>query len=274
MPYVDVGDTHLFYEESGEGEPVVFVHGNWSQAATWGQTLPELPETLRAITYDRRGSGRSGRGTGELTRRRHEHDLAAVIEALGPAPAHVVGNSYGASIALGLAACKPELFRSIVAHEPPLPSVVTDGRDALAAVARTHASLRVITRRVEAGDAHGGAEQFVEEVSLGPGGWAKLPYRFRSMMIANAPTVAEELRDPAWQDISLRLLAELDVPVLLTQGDQSPMWFLEVVCRLYGSTKEARVATIKGAGHNPHATHPAAFAAAVAAHAEVGEALR
>lgn len=274
MPYVDIEGTALYYEESGTGEPVVFVHGNWSEHSTWGLTVAELPASLRAIVYDRRGSGRSQRTREALTRRRHEDDLAAVIEALGPAPAHVVGNSYGASTALALAARRPELFRSLVAHEPPLLSIVGDDPGARAAIAETEASLRAVTERVEACDAAGGAEQFVEEVALGPGGWATLPDFIRATMIANAATVAEEMRDAALADVDLEALAEAAVPILLTKGDESPAWFYGIVDRLYGAIGEARVATIAGAGHNPHATHPTAFAAAVEAQAEMPEAVR
>ena len=141
MPYIDIDGTGLYYEEAGNGEPVVFVHGNWSDYSTWGLTVPELPESLRAIVYDRRGFGRSQRTRERLTRRLHEDDLAGVIEALGPGPAHVVGNSYGASTALGLAARRPELFRSLVVHEPPLVAVVGDDPAARAAIAQTQASL-------------------------------------------------------------------------------------------------------------------------------------
>jgi len=58
------------------------------------------------------------------------------------------------------------------------------------------------------------------------------------------------------------------VPVLLTQGDQSPGWFLEIVRRLDEAIPSARVATIAGASHNPHGTHPAEYAALLAAHVE------
>ena len=274
MPYIDIDGTGLYYEEAGQGEPVVFVHGNWSDHSTWGLTVPDLPESLRAIVYDRRGSGRSQRTREWLTRRLHEDDLAAVIEGLGAAPAHVVGNSYGASTALGLAARRPELFRSLVVHEPPLLAVVGDDPAARAAIAQTQASLGAVIERVEACDLAGGAKQFVEEVALGPGGWAALPEPIQQIMISNASATAEEMRDPARAGIDLEALAEIDVPILLTEGDQSPSWFHGIVDRLGETIGRARLATIRGAAHNPHATHPAEFAALVATQAELEEAVQ
>jgi len=274
MPYIDIDGTGLYYEEAGVGEPVVFVHGNWSDHSTWGPTVPELSESLRAIVYDRRGFGRSQRSRERLTRRLHEDDLAAVIETLGPAPAHVVGNSYGASTALGLAARRPELFRSLVVHEPPLVAVVGDDPVARAAIAQAQASLGAVVERVEACDLAGGAAQFVDEVALGPGGWATLPEPIRQTMISNASATAEEMRDPALAVIDLVALAEIDVPILLTEGDKSPAWFHGIVDRLAETVGGARVVTIPGAGHNPHGTHPDELAGLVAAHAAVAEAVR
>jgi pimeloyl-ACP methyl ester carboxylesterase len=182
----------------------------------------------------------------------------------------VVGNSYGASTALGLAARRPELFRSVVAHEPPLLSIAGDDP----AIARTLASLGAVLERVEACDAAGGAEQFAEEVALGPGGWAMLPDPIREIMVLNAPTVAEELRDPAAGDVDLEALADVEVPILLTRGGESPAWFGGIVDTLDEAIGAARVVTVAGAGHNPHATHAAEYAALVAEHAGLREAVR
>jgi pimeloyl-ACP methyl ester carboxylesterase len=274
MPYVEIDGTGLYYEEAGAGEPVVFVHGNWSDHSTWRLTVPELAESLRVIVYDRRGSGRSQRTRERLTRRLHEDDLAAVIEALAPEPAHVVGNSYGASTALGLAARRPELFRSLVVHEPALPAIVGDDPAARAAIAQTQASLRAVVERVEACDLAGGAEQFVEEVALGPGGWATLPEAIQQIMISNAWVTAEEMRDPGLASVDLEALAEIGVPILLTEGDRSPAWFHGIIDRLGEAIGQARLATIPGAAHGPHRTHPAEFAALVAAQVELEEAVR
>jgi pimeloyl-ACP methyl ester carboxylesterase len=265
MAHFDLDGTGLWYEESGSGEPVVLVHGNWTEHTAWSLAVPELPASLRAIAYDRRGSGRSQRSRERLTRRRHENDLAALIEALGPAPAHVVGNSYGAATALGLASRRPELFRSLVAHEPPLTALVSGDPAARAALEQAQASMRAVMERVEACDAAGGARQFAEEIALGPGGWETLPERNRATMIANAPAVAEEMRDPALGELDLEALAESGVPILLTRGEGSPAWFDGIVDRLAEAIGRAPV-TIPGAGHNPHVTHPAELAAIVAEH--------
>jgi pimeloyl-ACP methyl ester carboxylesterase len=260
MPYVDVGDTSLYYEERGTGEPLVLVHGSWSDHSTWAQVVPALSHTLRVIAYDRRGHSRSRGGSGAVTRRRHEDDLAALIEGRGIGPVHVAANSYGAAIALGLATRRPDLFRTLVAHEPTLVDLLGD--DPL--VTETNARLRAVADRIAAGDAAGGAEQFVEEVALGPGAWRLLPEEVRRLMVSNADTFPHEQRDPDGGGIRVSDLCGLGMPVLLTQGDQSPAWFGPIVARLHDAIAPARVETLAGAGHVPHATHPAEFADSVA----------
>ncbi|MFF0218007.1 alpha/beta fold hydrolase [Streptomyces vinaceus] len=71
-----------------------------------------------------------------------EDDLAALIESLGDAPVHVAGNSFGASAVLGLAARRPELFRTIAVHEPPLIGVVASDPAVLAGGRRARPSSR------------------------------------------------------------------------------------------------------------------------------------
>jgi pimeloyl-ACP methyl ester carboxylesterase len=274
MRYLNDDGSTLYYEEAGAGEPVVFVHGNWTDHATWARTVDELPASVRAIVYDRRGTGRSTRTPAAITRRRHEDDLAMLIESLGAAPVHAVGNSYGGSTVLGLAARRPELFGSIAVHEPPLVAVVGDDPAARAAIARTNASMRSVLERIDACDPAGAAEQFTEEVAIGPGGWAMLPGLMREIMTLNAPTVGEEQQDPALGELDLEALGGLEVPVLLTKGDRSPEWFAPIVDRLDQAIEGARVVTIAGAGHNPHATHPAEYAAILAEHARAAEPVR
>jgi pimeloyl-ACP methyl ester carboxylesterase len=111
-------------------------------------------------------------------------------------------------------------------------------------------------------------------VALGPGGWGTLPERIQQTMIFNAWATAEEMRDPGLGGIDLEALAEIEVPILITEGDQSPAWFHGIIDRLGEAVGEARLATIPGAAHAPHATHPAEFAALVAAQAELVEAVR
>ncbi|MET9382144.1 alpha/beta hydrolase [Streptomyces sp. NPDC002928] len=115
---------------------------------------------------------------GQGTRRQDEDDLAALIEGLGNAPAHVAGVSFGASIILGLAARRPELFRSIAVHEAPLVGVVADDPEAMAQLQPTMASIDAVLDHLGEGENEQGARLFVEEVALGPacGTSCLLPY--------------------------------------------------------------------------------------------------
>jgi pimeloyl-ACP methyl ester carboxylesterase len=51
--------VELFYEETGEGEALVLVHGSWGDHTVWDLVVPGLSKHFRVITYDRRGHSRS-----------------------------------------------------------------------------------------------------------------------------------------------------------------------------------------------------------------------
>ena len=219
----------------------------------------DLARRFRVVTYDRRGHTDSEDSAEPGTRRDDEDDLAGLIETLGLAPANVVGNSFGGSIALGLAARRPELFRALSAHEPPLVSLAADDP----VVAEVGGAVASVVELIERGEAETAARDFVENVALGPGAWAMLPPEERASMVANAQTFSGETHDAAWAEIDLDALGGIAFPVLLTQGDQSPRFFSKVIARLADAMDTAEVRTLPGAGHVPHATNPAEYASVV-----------
>lgn len=101
--------------------------------ATLAGLFPERP----VLTYDPRGVNRSTRtdGTGELSPDDHAGDLARLVEAIGGGPVDVFASSGGAVNALAWVARRGEQVRTLVAHEPPLATILPD-RDAQYAAIR------------------------------------------------------------------------------------------------------------------------------------------
>ncbi|MDX6760731.1 alpha/beta fold hydrolase [Streptomyces sp. F8] len=75
----------------GDGEPLVLVHGSWTDHHSWNAVLPHLTRAHRVLVYDRRGHSLSERPPGQGTRTQDEDDLAALIEMIG-APVHVAAS--------------------------------------------------------------------------------------------------------------------------------------------------------------------------------------
>lgn len=119
---VAVNGVTLTYREAGAGEPVVFVHGGFSDLRTWESQTPAIGASFRAVTYSRRYA-RPGEDVPPGVDDQiipHVEDLAAFLPAIDAAPAHLVGNSWGAFVCLLTAVRHPELVRSLVLEEPPV----------------------------------------------------------------------------------------------------------------------------------------------------------
>ena len=185
-------------------------------------------------------------------------DDVALLEVLDLSPAHVATNSYGGNIALRLAARRPELFRTLSCHEPPLFGVLDGNPETDAMLARDARTLATIGQHIADGEHAVAARQFVDEVVFGPGAWNNaLPAETRAIMVANnAPTFLDELQDPNQLTADRDALAGLEVPVRLTNGTESPPVFARVIDRLVALIPDATRETIDSAGHVPHLTTP------------------
>jgi pimeloyl-ACP methyl ester carboxylesterase len=161
---VQVPGARLYYQTQGSGPGLVLIGGGPANADTLGPLAARLAGRYTVISYDRRGYSRSELDDpGEqIGISRHGDDLRLLIEALGPEPVSVFGTSFGALIALDLAASAPERVGTVMVHEPPLGQLLTgeqrrqfdvkleDKPDAGAALAAIAASVGV-KRGLDAG---------------------------------------------------------------------------------------------------------------------------
>lgn len=259
-----INGVQLYWELTGEsGEPLVLVHGSWIDHHNWDPVIPLLASSFRVLTYDRRGHSQSERPTSQGSAQEDTADLAALIETLGLAPAHIVGNSMGGSIVLRLAGERPDLFRSLIVNEPPLFGLLANEPDRQTMLQAMQARIDAVIQRLEAGDMEGGARQFIETIIFEPGTWEQIPLEVRKLAVFNAPTFLDEMRDPESLSIDLTSLLRFPHPALLTLGDQSPPFFAPIVEKIAEALPQAQRMTFVGVGHEPEQEAPDRFAAAL-----------
>jgi pimeloyl-ACP methyl ester carboxylesterase len=135
MARVEGAGVALNVVERGAGAPALVIHGMASDAEAWAGRLVALAGAARAIAYDRRGYGSSGAPEPytATTVQEQAEDAAAVLVALGAAPALLVGEGFGALVALELLVRRPELASGAVLADPPLFAYVPEATEALAA---------------------------------------------------------------------------------------------------------------------------------------------
>ena len=275
MSITRINGVRLFWDLRGEtGDLLVLVHGSWGNHHNWDSVVPALERTFRVLTYDRRGHSQSERPGGQGRIEEDVADLAALIDHIGRGPAHIVGNSFGAAIVLRLAGERPDLFRSLMVHEPPLFRLLEHEPQAQAALSAIKERVGVVMRMLETHDYLGGARQFVETIAFGPGAWEQLPPELRETFIFNASTWLDEMRDPEALSINLDRLRAFSARALLTLGGQSPPFFPLVVRQIAQKMPRAVTSTFPGAGHVPHLSHPDEYVVTVTSFADEATSVR
>lgn len=114
MPKLTGNGIRIHYEEAGNGPPLVLISGLGANRLSWAPVVPLLSDRFRCITFDNRGAGESDAPPGPYAIDQLGDDAAAVIAALGLAPAAVVGWSMGGSVLQSLLINHPEVVRRAV----------------------------------------------------------------------------------------------------------------------------------------------------------------
>lgn len=142
MPRLQLRDIILYYEEAGQGEPLVLVTGIGSDLQSWALTVPELSRHFRVITFDNRGAGRSSAPDRPYSIEGMAEDVVSLLDALEIDKAHVLGLSMGGYIAQELALHHPDRVDRLVLLST-APTIDGYGRailDALMRVRKTNIS--------------------------------------------------------------------------------------------------------------------------------------
>jgi pimeloyl-ACP methyl ester carboxylesterase len=114
--------TQLAVWKSGEGPPLVLVHGATADHSRWAPALPALEEHFTVYNFDRRGRGKSGDAADYALEREYE-DVVAVVESAGT-EVNLLGHSHGGVCALE-AALLSDRIRKLVLYEPPMGFLAT-----------------------------------------------------------------------------------------------------------------------------------------------------
>lgn len=102
MATATVNGVELFYEVEGSGPPLLLISGLGQNASAWATVKPLLTARFTCITFDNRGTGRSGVPAGPYTIPQMADDTAGLIAHLGLGPVLAVGWSLGGSVLQGL----------------------------------------------------------------------------------------------------------------------------------------------------------------------------
>jgi len=250
-----VGGLRIAYERVGEGRPkVLLLHGGLADHRAW-TPQHELADGLTLVAWDAPGCGASSDPPDSFRMDDYAAALAGFVETLGLGPVHVVGHSFGATLALAFAHHSPTLARSLVlassyagwAGSLP-PEIVTD---------RLEGGLRALEQGPVAL-----AEGFVETLFSADVDPAVLT-EARQLLADVRPSGARTmLRAMALCDLREELGA-IRAPTLVLHGSEDVRAPYDVACAIHEALPVSTLAVLDGVGHECNLEAPAAFNAAV-----------
>ncbi|HYX69377.1 MAG TPA: alpha/beta fold hydrolase [Terriglobales bacterium] len=114
MPLLENRGAKIYWDEQGQGTPVLLIMGLGYPSHMWYRTRPVLAARYRTLALDNRGTGRSDMPAGPYSIELMASDAAAVLDAAGTASAHIYGISMGGMIAQEFALQYPKRVRSLI----------------------------------------------------------------------------------------------------------------------------------------------------------------
>ena len=241
--------THIAYERSGTGPPLVLIHGTGIDHTYWTPLIPRFEQHFTVHAVDRRGRGQSG-DTQPYAIQREFDDVVALVDAI-PETVDLLGHSYGALCSLE-AALRSTHIRRLALYEPPVyttvevpyPADIYDRFDAL----------------LEAGHAE---EALLMAYEIG-GTSPRESNLLRSLpswqaRVLAARTIPREQISVKNYSFDPDRFGELKMPILFLLGSVSLSFNKAATETLHGSLPQSRIVILPKQGHEAVVTAPELF---------------
>jgi pimeloyl-ACP methyl ester carboxylesterase len=251
MGEAHIGKARLHVTETGEGPPLVLIHGFPLDGRVWDDVVPLL-RGLRVIVPDLRGFGRS-RPSGEFSIGRLALDVAALLELMNIDRAAVAGLSMGGYVAQEMLRVAPQRVERLILID------TKPEADGLEAQNKRNAMAKLAT---EQGSAAVAAQMLPN--MLAPGASLATQQRLREIMESQRPeTLAQACIAMRDREDFVDLLSNADCPIGLIVGEHDAITPPGLFEALRPRLKAADMEVIAGAGHISPLEKPQAVAAAL-----------
>jgi len=240
-----------------DAPPVLLLHCTLAHGGAWKRVARRLSDRFRLIAPDMVGHGQGP--PGDRTRDFHDQTTEHAAGFLPAVPVHLVGHSFGATVALRMAIEAPERVASLTLFEPVLFAAAPDGPEKRA----NAETLARMAPMIAADDERGAARLFLSVWGSGE--------EFDALPKAEAARMAAQMWMIPAQRIALHedsaaLLPRLDqvrCPVLLMEGATSPPVIGQILDTLEAGLADVRRAKVEGAGHMAPISHAQEVAAVI-----------
>lgn len=250
---------------AGQGTPAVFVHGALGDLRSWTPQARPTAARYRFLSYSRRyhHPARWEPDGPPYTYVQHAMDLGNLLRSSCDEPVHLIGHSYGATVALLLAAREPGLIRSLVLSEPAAAALLPSSPEHDALRAASHTAYEPVRAAAAAGDAAGAVRHFMGIVNGDPEAFGRFQPATQAVLLANASTLGPMLSAPGPIPVTREDLGQLRLPALLIRSERPTPLFEAVLDYIAASTPGAEQATIPGTTHGLTYQNPRGFNATV-----------
>jgi len=255
---------NIDYLEYGTGPTIVLVPGSCSTGAVWRPIMAEWGDRFRCVTTSLLGyGGTAERRTPQDAAIAHEAEILEAVVRRAGGRVHLVGHSFGGTVALAVALRKHVPLASLTIMEAPAAELLRAmGED------RLYDAFREMTEHYFAAFAGGEKEAIARVMDFygGPGTFASWPPRARAFAVEATPVNILDWASSYGFSLSPALLATVDVPTLILRGAASHPAVQRANALLSECIAGASLTTISGAAHFMIATHGQEVARTIAQH--------
>lgn len=250
---VNINDTRIYYEIIGKGEPIVLIHGFAYDNRVRNYQLSHFKDNYELLRYDLRGFGKSA--LPDIHKKyTHVSDLLSLLDYFNINEAHIVGNSLGGTIAVDFALYYPNRVKSLILAEAGLNAREISMPDEISAW---------FIKTIEIAQSKG-----IEQAKKH---WLSGILMASALNNTQSCDIAQKMikdysgwhwlnDDPIIREIySLDKLKDINIPVLIIEGDLSHNWFHNLVVIQSKNITNSRVERIMGSGHSLSIEKPEQF---------------
>ncbi|MDP3276461.1 MAG: alpha/beta hydrolase [Deltaproteobacteria bacterium] len=242
----------LSAEISGNGPPLLAVHASGMSSRQWVRLARDAHAQFTVHAVDLLGVGKTP--LSDPSAYSLDLEVSALVSTLAtlPAPAVLVGHSYGAMVALEAALRSPRLVRAMVLYEPVIVHLAreTGSAQARSEIAAIHTLMQVpITESYEPW-----LQGFIDWWN-GPGAYASLPAPTRAQYLSTAHEAHRQAGAVSQCTVTLERLRTLEIPTLFLTGNLSPACARESAQKASDAMPDAQLLALEGMGHMGPLTH-------------------